>query len=87
MVFMETLKVQLEKKKASYFRQKAMGFYGYSKGSISKAMNTAIDDWLSKVEAKNGLLSARDLMGVASDLKGSSLGAQKKAVKWFGEVD
>ena len=81
MVNMETLRAQVEEKKAKLFRRRAMRAYGDSKGAISKALNKAIEDWLSRTEAKKGLIRASELTGMASDLKDSSLSAQKKAEK------
>ena len=87
MVVMETLKVQLPEKKARLVRQKAMKIYGYSKGSISKALDKAIDEWLDKVEAKKGGIKASSLTGIAAGLKDSSMQAERKAVKSMGSVD
>lgn len=84
---METLRVQLEKKKSEQVRKKAMEIYGHSKGSISKAVNTALDKWLFTLEGKKGTIRAEQLTGIASDLKYSSISAQKKAVKLLGLVD
>ena len=42
MVNMETLRAQVEEKKAKLFRRRAMRAYGDSKGAISKALNKAI---------------------------------------------
>ena len=87
MVCMETLKVQMQERKAKIVREKAMGIYGYSKGSISKALNSAVDGWLEKVEAKKGTIKAKEITGIVSDLKDSSLRAQKKAIKAMGLAD
>ena len=82
---METLRVQVEKKKSDLVRRKAMEIYGHSKGSISKAANAAFDKWLDSVEGKRGTIKIRaeEITGIASHLKGSSLAAQKKALKAF----
>jgi len=94
---METLKVQLDEKKSKRVRKKAMEIYGHSKGSISKAVNAALDKWLASIEGKKGKIRAESLTGMVSDLKYSSLSAQKmkysslsaqkKAVKIMGSVD
>ncbi len=83
----QTLRMQVKEKKAQLFREKAMSKFGHSKGAISKALNEALDAWLSRFEGKKKFVSARELTGIISDLKDSSLQAQKKAVKWFGESD
>ncbi len=51
---METLRAQVEKEKARKVRARAMRIYGHSKGSNSKAMNKALDDWPGKVDANKG---------------------------------
>ncbi|MBI4044530.1 MAG: hypothetical protein HY392_02380 [Candidatus Diapherotrites archaeon] len=84
---METLRVQVDEKKARLVRKKAMEAYGHSKGSISKAVNVALDKWIYSVEGKTKRISARELTGIASDLKDSSLAAQKKALRYMGTVD
>lgn len=88
-IIMETLRVQVDKKKGELVRKKAMEIYGHSKGSISKAANAALDKWLFTVEGKKGKLKIepKELTGILSDLKGSSLSLQKKAVKAFGKAD
>ena len=78
---METLRVQLEEKKAKLVRKKAMEVYGHSKGSISKAIDSALNSWLNKVSVKKGKIKAEELTGIVSDLKDSSIKAQQKAVK------
>ncbi len=86
---METLRVQVEKKKSDLVRRKAMEIYGHSKGSISKAVNDALDKWLFSVEGKNRTvkIQASELTGMLSHLKGTSLSIQKKAVEEFGLTD
>lgn len=79
--------MQVKEKKAQLFREKAMSRYGHSKGALSKALNEALDSWLGKFEGKKSIISARKIRGIISDLKDTSLQAQKKAVKWFGESD
>ena len=86
---METLRVQVDSKKGTLVRKKAMELYGHSKGSISKSVNVALDKWLFTVEGKKGKIKIepKELTGMVSHLKDSSLSAQKKAVAWFGQVD
>ena len=45
---METIKVQIDEKKAKDVRAMAMQIYGHKKGAISAAINTAIEQWLAK---------------------------------------
>lgn len=86
---METLRAQLKERKAKLFREKAMKKFGHEKGSISKAVNDAIDKWLDYEEKKNAKrnLTAKDIRGLFSRSNEFSLEAQKKAIKMFGEVD
>ncbi len=84
---METLKVQMEDPEAKKFREKAMKIYGHSKGSISKAMNSAIRTWLDKTEGKRGRLKAKEIRGLLAGLKDSSLMAQRKSAKMMGSPD
>ncbi len=86
---METLRVQVERRKSQLVRRKAMEIYGHSKGSISKAVNAALDKWLLTIEGKKGAvkMQASELTGMLSHLKGNSLIIQKKAVKEFGLTD
>lgn len=44
----ETLRAQVQREKAQKVRETAMKRFGYSKGSISKAINVALDEWLMK---------------------------------------
>ncbi|MCR4368717.1 MAG: hypothetical protein NUV67_02305 [archaeon] len=81
---METIKFQIEEKKAKRFRKRAMGSYGYSKGAVSKAANNAIDLWLDRTDGKKSTLNAKDIRGIVSGLEGSSLEIEKKSMKMFG---
>lgn len=83
----ETLRVQVEKEKARKVREHAMRVYGHSKGSISKAVNKALDDWLWKFDAKRRKLTVDDIAGIASKIKMSSREAQKEGVSLMGKVD
>ena len=83
---MQILKTQLKDEKAELFRRKAMEKFGHSKGAISKALNEAIDKWIARGKGKRAF-SISELKGIVSDLKESSLAAQKKAVKWVSEAD
>ncbi|GEM_PF-6589425 len=82
---METLRVQLEAEKARKVREQAMKIYGHSKGSISKAMNRALDDWLAKTDAKKKKLTVDSIFGIASKVKIASVSkARKDAVYSMG---
>jgi len=80
---MQTLRFQVKEKKAQLFREKAMQKYGHGKGSISKALDDAINTWLDKYGAKESAIRPSDLTGSLSS-KDSALEAQKKAVKLWG---
>ena len=82
MAQMQVLKAQVKKSKAEEFKKTAMDNYGYSKGTISKALNEAIAEWIKKRNTKKSV-KASELTGIASELKDSSLKAQKKATKIF----
>lgn len=84
---METLRVQVESEKAKRVREQAMKIYGHSKGSISKAINKALDDWMEKTDAKKRKLTVDDIVGIASKIKGSSVKVQKEGVRLWGESD
>ena len=71
-----SLRVQIDKKLEHRFRELAMRRYGYSKGSLSKAAEEALTNWVSTqeneeqefqgdpVEAIDGLLSGIDMDSV-----------------------
>ncbi len=42
-----TIRINLEESKERIFRAKAMEKYGFKKGAISKALEEAIDIWIS----------------------------------------
>lgn len=75
------MRTQLEEEKARKVRETAMKVYGYSKGSISKAINAALDDWLHTVEAKKEKPDWNKLIGIAADLNIDSVKAQHLAVE------
>ncbi|MEW6295626.1 MAG: hypothetical protein AB1467_05030 [Candidatus Diapherotrites archaeon] len=81
---METLKVQLDRKKAELFRMNAMKTYGYSKGAISRALNDAIDKWLERLQfkgTKKRKYKVDELVGLIKDIKMDSVEAQHEALK------
>ena len=83
---MQTMRFQTKEKKAKLLREIAMEKFGHGKGSISKALNEAVDGWVDKYGAKSRL-KASDLRGLFSGTADSSMAAQRKAVKWFSEAD
>lgn len=71
-----SLRVQIDKKLEHRFRELAMRRFGYSKGSLSRAAEEALTNWVSTqeneepefqgdpVEAIDGLLSGIDIDSV-----------------------
>ncbi len=53
---METIKVQIDEKKAMEVRMLAMQIYGPKKGSISAAVNEALREWVAKFSKLKKLL-------------------------------
>ena len=49
---METIRAQVTEEKAKQYRKVAMQIFGYSKGSISKAVEKAMDELVKKFEVK-----------------------------------
>lgn len=76
---MATLRVQVPQDKARKVREKAMKQFGYAKGAISKAINSALDEWLGKVQPSKPTLTAKDLLGRLKGVKESSVELQHKA--------
>ena len=80
MVLMETLRAQTTREKAQKVREEAMKRFGYSKGSISMAVNEALDAWIKKPsKKKQKKVDWSDLRGVLKDVKMSSVELQHKA--------
>lgn len=80
MAFMETLRAQVTKEKTQKVREEAMKRFGYSKGSISKAVNEALDEWIKKPSKKQvKKVDWSDLRGVLKEVKMSSVELQHKA--------
>lgn len=75
----ETVKLQLDKNTAEKFREAAMRTFGHSKGAISKAGKLAVDLWLMRIEIPSRKMSAYDFLGIAKDIKMTSLEAQEYA--------
>ncbi len=78
----------MEEHKAKRVREMAMKLYGHSKGSISKAVNNALDEWLKKADTKKKKLTVDHIFGIAKGAKiTSSVQAQKDAVAHMGRYD
>lgn len=83
----ETLRIQLVEKKAQDFREAAMKTFGYSKGSISKAAEMALDDWIKKIEFSKAKPRLEKLKGCISDIDIDSVEAQHSVRKiWLKKV-
>ncbi|MDP2974003.1 MAG: hypothetical protein Q8N60_03045 [Candidatus Diapherotrites archaeon] len=75
---MHTLKIQLEERKAGRFREIAMQTFGYSKGSLSKAADAAIDDWTRRIEINKGGADIEKMDGLLKGIRFSSVELQHK---------
>ncbi len=84
---MQTLKVQLDEKKAEKFRETAMRTFGYGKGALSKAANAAIDDWTRRIEIRKGAANIERLDGLLKDTKLSSVELQHKMPLYLSKSD
>ncbi len=79
---METLKVQMRKEKSQRVREIAAKRFGFAKGSVSKALDEALDDWVVKNDAKkSGSFPPewKRLRGALKDIKMSSVELQHNA--------
>lgn len=85
---METLRFQTSGETARRIRKMAMETYGHSKGSISKAMNKAAEDWTRKFETKTHKpILLHKLRGLFAKTGDSAMEAEEKAVRLMGKVD
>ncbi len=75
---METLRAQVKPEKAELVRKVAMDRFGYTKGAISKAVNVALDEWLSS-HSKRKKPDWSKLRGALSDVKLNSVELQHRA--------
>ena len=79
------LKVEFETELEQQFRELAMRRYGFSKGSIKKASEEAIESWIK--QQNQGLQKVKDplklIEGILSHLKGkyTSVQLQHEAAK------
>jgi hypothetical protein len=72
---METLRIQINPKKALAIKKMAMSKFGFEKGAISKAVNEALDEWMKK-EKDSKKVNWNKLMGVLSEEKLASVELQ-----------
>lgn len=80
---METLRAQMTKEKAQRVRETAMKRFGYSKGSISKAINTALDEWIEKKDSKfNKKPDWGNVAGALKEINMSSVELQHSIFKF-----
>ncbi|MDH5439303.1 MAG: hypothetical protein OEY31_01700 [Candidatus Bathyarchaeota archaeon] len=87
---MAGLRFQVKEELEKRFREAAMRRFGYRKGSLSRAAEEAIHQWLISVSAK-GLVFEGDpveaLDGLLADVDLDSVELQHLAMKkWAGEV-
>lgn len=73
-----TIRINLEPSKEREFRSRAMEKYGFKKGAISKALEDAIDIWLSMDQNKLPIISnpTKALVGMLKDVKETSVELQ-----------
>ena len=88
---MESLKIQIDEKLAKRFREVAMKVFGYSKGSISKAAEASIRNWIDAIEEieRQGIEDPVDAIdGLLSDVKLESVELQHKIKEiWVSMVE
>ncbi|MCD6513741.1 MAG: hypothetical protein J7L07_02350 [Candidatus Odinarchaeota archaeon] len=88
---MASLKIQIDEKLAKRFREVAMKMFGYSKGSISKAAEASIRNWIDAIEEilQHDVENPVDAIdGLLKDIKVDSVTLQHKLKDfWLEEVD
>jgi len=83
---MPGIRFQIKRELEAKFREAAMRKFGFSKGSLSRAAEEAIDGWLSSIENvkfEGDPVAAID--GLLSDLKMDSVELQHSARKLWTE--
>ena len=75
----QTLRAQVKSEKAELVRKAAMDTFGYSKGSISKAVNVALDEWLQKRKRPTKAPNWKKIQGALSHVKMTSVELQHAA--------
>ena len=85
-----SLRVQIDNKLEQKFREAAMKKYGYAKGSLSKAAEQAILNWLSIVEKENVAFEGdpvKAIEGLLKDIDTDSVSLQHESTKlWTKKV-
>lgn len=87
-----SLKVDLDKDLEKRFRELAMKKYGYSKGSIKKAAESAIKKWTSEPDLIRDATKIRDpvrlMKGLLKEFRGkkSSVELQHEATKLWAKT-
>ncbi len=84
-----TLRVSVPDELEERLRKKAMERFGYEKGSISKAVTTAIESWLDTVETTEPIQDPWErLEGALDHIDKSSVELQDEALRiWAKTVD
>jgi hypothetical protein len=85
-----SLRVQIDNKLENKFRETAMKRYGYAKGSLSKAAEEAILNWLSTVDKENVTFEGdpvKAIEGLLKDVDTDSVTLQHESSKlWTKKV-
>lgn len=85
---METLRLEFRGKKAKSIIRNASRLYGGpTRENVYRAVNEAVDDWLTRMPRRKKTIDASELTGAASGIKMSSLEAEEKALELFGSAD
>lgn len=79
---MGTIKVSVPDDKEEKFRKAAMNVFGHKRGSISKAGEHAIEQWVERMNFEN----EDDAEGLGSFLQGKISGTDKSAVELQEEL-
>ena len=84
---MGELKVVLNEELLKAFRERAFRIFGFRKGSLKKAVELAIRDFIERVDiAQTENLDLSKIRGVLKDLNVSSVDLQHRALRlWAGE--
>ena len=78
------LKVQIDEEKERIFRQKAFQKFGYKKGSLSAALEEAIENWLRTQNNISKINNPTErISGMLEQVKERSVELQHLATKLF----
>ncbi len=87
-----TLKIDLDKELEKKFRALAMKKYGYSKGAIKKALESAIEKWMREARLTKSETKVKDpiamMEGLLIELKGkkTSVELQHEAKELWAKI-